>query len=113
MTDSSSSDPTANELAQMLRMRLGPDSGRRIGAAHTAVLQVLHEMKGQALPVSEIHQTLAGRGNPIKLSGVYRVLEVLEEAQVVQCQWRTSLGRPLRVFGMAMDALPQPAGHHD
>ena len=101
---------TPEELLQAVRARLGPSGGgRRIGAAHVAVLQVLIERRGSALAVNAIHLALAARGDPIKLSAVYRALDALEEARLVECQWRISAGRPMRVFGVAPDLLDAPA----
>lgn len=99
-------DLTPDDLLQAIRARLGPSSGgRRIGAAHVAVLQVLIERRGSALAVNAIHLALVARGDTIKLSGVYRALDALEEARLVECQWRISAGRPMRVFGAAADLL--------
>ena len=102
---------TPDELLEAIRARLGlSGSGRRIGAAHVAVLQVLIERRGSALAVNAIHLALVARGDPIKLSGVYRVLDALEEAHLVECQWRISAGRPMRVFGVAPGLLDGAVG---
>lgn len=100
--------PPIADLIPVLRTQLGPESSRRVGMAHAAVLRTLMESSGEALPVSRIHELLVQQGSDIKLSGVYRVLEVLEEARVVECQWHHSLGRPLRVFRAIVDLPASP-----
>lgn len=92
---------TQAELIEEIQRRLGRSATRRIGVQHARVLQLLlADMPPGPHEVSTIYKALLDSGRSMVMSQLYRVLRVLEEAQVLESRWANFEGRPRRVFSV-------------
>jgi len=99
MSDEHHSPAWASLAAQTLAA-----DGRRRGAARRAILQLLDE-QSCALSAVEIQQALRARDREVSRASVYRVMEELERAGLLQ---RLELGQGM----VRYEPLRHGAGHH-
>lgn len=85
--------PGTEALIERIRHGLGPVMSRRIGPQHAAVLATMLEMEDPAPEVRDIYRAMLESGRDMVMARLYRVLRVLEEADVVRRDWVAYGGR--------------------
>ncbi|SFN27421.1 transcriptional repressor [Variovorax sp. OV329] len=80
-------------MIERIQRGLGPAVSRRVGPQHAAVLATMLEMGNPAPEVRDIYRAMLESGRDMVMARLYRVLRVLEEAEVVRRDWNAYGGR--------------------
>lgn len=92
------------DLIERIRDGLGPTLSRRIGPQHATVLATMLEM-GEATPpeARTLYKALLDSGRGMVMARLYRVLRVLEEAEVIRRDWVANGGRVRGIYRVRDD----------